>query len=77
MGSQFAFYGVQFTADDDLIMPKSGRVIVRFTGKSTTLEDEIWLYRPEEKLIFRAVDSDWARSMIWEPFPPEPGSHLP
>ncbi len=58
MGSQFAFYGVQFTADDDLIMPKSGRVIVRFTGKSTTLEDEIWLHRPEEKLIFRAVDSD-------------------
>ncbi len=58
MGSQFAFYGVQFTADDDLVMPKSGRVIVRFTGKNTPLENEVWLYRPEEKLIFRAVDSE-------------------
>ena len=43
MGSSFAFYAVQFTADDDLIMPKQGRVIVRFKGKNTSLDDEIWL----------------------------------
>jgi hypothetical protein len=58
MGRQFAFYGVQFTADDDLVMPKSGRVIVRFTGKNTPLDNEIWLYRPEERLIFRTADCE-------------------
>ncbi len=58
MGTSFSFYAVQFTADDDLIMPKEGRVIVRFKGKSTALDDEIWLHYPEDKLIFRAQDSE-------------------
>ena len=57
-GTSFAFYAVQFTADDDLIMPKDGRVIVRFKSKNTTLDDEIWLHYPEDKLIFRAQDSE-------------------
>ncbi len=61
MGGQFPFYGIQFTADDDLVMPRSGRVIVRFTGRNTPLDNEIWLYRPEEKLIFRAVDSEMGK----------------
>ncbi len=47
MGSSFAFYAVLFTADDDLIMPKQGRVIVRFKSKNTSLDDEIWLHYPE------------------------------
>ena len=57
-GTNFAFYAVQFTADDDLVMPKEGRVIVRFKSKNTTLDDEIWLHYPEDKLIFRAQDSE-------------------
>ena len=58
MGSSFAFYAVLFTADDDLVMPKQGRVIVRFKSKNTSLDDEIWLHYPEDKLIFRAQDSE-------------------
>ena len=58
MGSRFAFYAVQFTSDDDLIMPKQGRVIVRFKGMNTTLVDEIWQHSPENRLIFRASSSE-------------------
>jgi hypothetical protein len=58
IGSSFAFYAVQFTADDDLIMPKQGRVIVRLTGKNTSLDDEIWLHSPESKLIISAEESE-------------------
>jgi len=58
VGSRFAFYAVQFTSDDDLIMPKQGRVIVRFKGKNTTLDDEIWQHFPENRLIFRASSSE-------------------
>ncbi len=58
MGGNFAFYAVLFTADDDLIMPKTGRVIVRFKSKNTSLDDEIWLHYPEDKLIFRAQDEE-------------------
>lgn len=58
MGSGFAFYAVQFTADDDLIMPKTGRVIVRFMSKNTALDDEIWLHYPGAELIFKAQDPE-------------------
>jgi C1A family cysteine protease len=36
MGSRFAFYTAEFTSDDDLIMPKQGRVIVRFRDEYHT-----------------------------------------
>ena len=58
MGSRFAFYAVQFTSDDDLIMPIQGRVIVRFKGMNTTQVDEIWQHSPENRLIFRASSSE-------------------
>jgi hypothetical protein len=58
IGGSFGFYAVQFTSDDDLIMPKQGRVIVRFKGMNTTLVDEIWQYSPENRLIFRASSSE-------------------
>lgn len=61
IGSRFAFYAVQFTSDDDLVMPKLGRVIVRFKGKNTTEENEIWQHFPESRLIFRASDSEIGR----------------
>ena len=58
IGSNFAFYAVQFTSDDDLIMPKQGRVIVSFKGKNTTQDDEIWQHFPENRLIFKATSSE-------------------
>lgn len=58
IGNRFPFYAVQFTSDDDLIMPKQGRVIVRFKGKNTTQENEIWQHLPDSRLIFRASDSE-------------------
>ncbi|MFZ2473336.1 MAG: C1 family peptidase [Methanothrix sp.] len=57
IGKRFAFYAVQFTSDDDLIMPKQGRVIVRFKGMNTTMVDEIWQHSPESRLIFSASSS--------------------
>ena len=57
-GTNFAFYAVQFTADDDLVMPKEGSVIIRLKSKNTTLDDEIRLHYPEDELIFRAQDSE-------------------
>jgi len=62
IGSKFAFYAVSFTADDDLIMPKDGRVIVRFKEKNSSLEDEIWLHYPEARLIFSARSSEIGKS---------------
>lgn len=58
LGSSFAFYTAQFTDDDDLIMPKEGRVIARLKEKNTALNDEIWLSHPEEKQIFKAEASE-------------------
>jgi hypothetical protein len=62
IGNSFAFYAVQFASDDDLIMPKQGRVIVRFKGKNTSLEDEIWQNVPESRPIFRASSSEIGKS---------------
>jgi len=62
IGNSFAFYAVQFASDDDLIMPKQGRVIVRFKGKNTSLEDEIWQHVPESRPIFRASSSEVGKS---------------
>jgi hypothetical protein len=62
MGSDFAYYAVAFTTDDDLIMSREGRVIARFKEKNTSLNDEIWLYYPESKLIFKADESSLGKS---------------
>lgn len=62
LGSRFAFYASQFTADDDLIMPKEGRVIARLKERNTVLNDEIWLANPEERVIFKADDSEIGKS---------------
>jgi len=62
IGNSFAFYSVQFTADDDLIMPMRGRVIVRFKEMNTALKDEIWLSYPERRIIFAAKESELGKS---------------
>ncbi|MDM7933871.1 MAG: C1 family peptidase [Methanothrix sp.] len=54
IGRDFAFYAVQFGSDDEIIMPRDGRVVVRFKGKSTDLKDEIWLESPERRQLFQA-----------------------
>ena len=62
MGTGFAFYAVQFTTDDDLIMPKQGRVIARLKEINTALSDEIYLSYPEEKMIFKAETAQIGKS---------------
>ena len=62
MGTSFAFYAVQFTTDDDLIMPKAGRVIARLKEVNTALADEICLSYPGEKTIFKAEASQIGKS---------------
>lgn len=58
LGSRFAFYTAEFTSDDDIVMPKEGRVFARFKEKNTALDNELWLQYPEEKLIFKANDAN-------------------
>jgi len=57
MGSNFAFYAVLFTEDDDFIMPKDGRVVVRYKEKNTAMNDEVWLHSPDKKLIFKTAET--------------------
>lgn len=57
IGNNFGYYAVAFSADDDLIMPREGRMVVRFKESNTALKDEIWLTYPENRRIFKAEKS--------------------
>jgi len=61
MGGSFGFYAVQFTADDDLIMPMRGRVVARLRDMNTAFQDEIWMVYPEEKMVFSATEEEIGR----------------
>ncbi len=58
MGNRFAYYTAEFTNDDDIVMSREGRVFTRFKEKNTAFEDEVWLYYPEKKPIFRATEDN-------------------
>lgn len=64
IGDKFGYYSVQFTDDDDIIMPKDGRAFARLKGCSTPLNDEFRLYYPEDKSIFAAVSDNIGRSLL-------------
>jgi len=58
IGSTFAFYTAEFPAlNDDIIMPKTGKVVAKFKSKSAAFESEFRLQSPTNKLIFKASDS--------------------
>lgn len=58
IGSSFAFYTAEFPAlNDDIIMPKTGKVVANFKSKSAAFENEFMLYYPANKLIFKGTDS--------------------
>jgi hypothetical protein len=40
---------------DNIIMPVEGDVSVTFESREASFENELWLYEPEEKLIFKAA----------------------
>ena len=55
IGSMFPFYTSEFKSTcNDLIMPKSGRVLVRFKSKGTAFDDDISLHYPSDKPLFKA-----------------------
>jgi hypothetical protein len=58
IGSKVGYFAVLFADDDDIVMPKDGRVFVRLTGKNTAFDDELSLYYPEDRPIFDVVDSN-------------------
>lgn len=58
IGNSFAFYTTEFSSSSDFVMPKAGKVTVRFKGKETAFDDELWLAYPEDKLIFKASSSN-------------------
>ena len=55
IGSEFPFYTTEFMSNNnDLIMPKNGRVLVRLKSKGTAFDDSISLHYPTDKLLFVA-----------------------
>jgi len=55
IGSMFPFYTSEFKSTcNDLIMPKGGRVLVRFKSKGTAFDDDISLHYPSDKPLFKA-----------------------
>jgi hypothetical protein len=59
IGSSFAFYTAEFTSSsNDLIMPINGRVLVRFKSRGSAFDDDISLYYPSSKLIFKASNAN-------------------
>jgi len=58
VGIDFPFYTAEFPAlNDDIVMPKTGKVVAKFKSKSEAYENEFGLYYPTNKLIFKATDS--------------------
>ncbi len=59
IGSNFCFYTAEFPSiRDDIIMPKTGKVRSKFKSKSAAFENEFRIYRPVDKLIFKATDAN-------------------
>lgn len=59
MGSSRAYYSVAFpTEDDDIIMPKTGKVKVKFVSKNAANVNDFWITRPVSKKIFHGIDSE-------------------
>lgn len=55
IGSEFPFYTTEFNSNNnDLIMPKNGRVLVRLKSKGTAFDDRISLHYPADKPLFVA-----------------------
>ena len=48
--------------NDDIIMPKTGKVIANFKSKSAAFENEFILSYPGSKLIFKGTDSQVGKS---------------
>lgn len=64
IGDKFGYYAVQFTDNDDIIMPKDGRAFVRLKGCNTAFNDEVRLYYPDDKSILSAVSGNIGRSIL-------------
>lgn len=63
IGTKFCFYTVEFPSlKDDIIMPKTGKAVVKFKSKSAEFENEFRLFRPVDKAIFLATDANVGRS---------------
>lgn len=59
IGSKFPFYTTEFASNNnDLIMPKTGRVMVRFKSRGTAFDDDISLHYPANKPLFIASSSN-------------------
>jgi len=63
IGRRFCFYDVEFPSrKDDVIVPKSGKVVAKFKSKAAAFDNEFRLYKPVDKLIFKATNSAVGRS---------------
>ncbi len=62
IGSEFPFYTTEFKSTcNDLIMPKGGRVLIRFKSKGTAFDNDISLHYPSDKPLFKASSSNVGR----------------
>jgi C1A family cysteine protease len=59
IGTNFCFYTAEFPSlKDDIIMPKTGKVVVKFKSRQAAFDNEFRLYRPVDKSIFMAINAN-------------------
>jgi hypothetical protein len=58
IGSSFCFYPVEFPNRDDIVMPKTGKVVAKFKSKGGDFENEFRLHMPVDKPIFKATNAE-------------------
>lgn len=69
IGTKFCFYTAEFPPlADDIIMPKNGKVTVKLKSKQALYDNEFRLFKPVDKLIFKATNSEVGKAFDVGPF---------
>lgn len=59
IGVTRCFWTAEFPSiSDDIIVPENGRVQAKFKSKDAAFINEFWIYKPGNKLIFKATDAE-------------------
>nr|MDO8133672.1 DUF4114 domain-containing protein [Candidatus Njordarchaeum guaymaensis] len=59
IGTRFCFYNVEFPSiRDDILVNKAGKVVASFKSKAAAFDNAFRLFRPMDKLIFKATNSE-------------------
>jgi hypothetical protein len=69
IGTQFCFFTAEFPSlNDDIIVPRAGKISVKFKSKSADFENEFWLVRPVSRQLFKCTNANVGKSVEIGPF---------